>query len=44
MRPVLFNTIQRRPIGVTLNQSLAVQKCDTIEKLAEPWINDLVDL
>ena len=44
VRPVLFNTIQRRPLGVTINQSLAAQKCDIIEKLVEPWVKDVVDL
>ncbi|PLB38627.1 putative RNA12 protein [Aspergillus candidus] len=43
-RPVLFNTVQRRPLGVSCNQSLAGSKCQIIEKLIEPHEHDLVDL
>lgn len=43
-RPVLFNTVLRRPLGVNLNQSLASSKCQMIEKLVEPHVNDLLDM
>lgn len=41
---VLFNTVQRRPLGVSCNQSLAGSKCQIIEKLIEPHEHDLIDL
>jgi hypothetical protein len=44
IRPVLFNTVPRRPLGVTANQSLAAMKCEIIEKYLEPYIQDVVDL
>ena len=43
-RPVLFNSVQRRPLGVACNQSLAGSKCQIIEKLIEPHEHDLIDL
>lgn len=43
-RPVLFNTVPKRPLGVTTNQSVAAAKCDIIEKFIEPGVEDLVDL
>ncbi|KAF2153591.1 hypothetical protein K461DRAFT_312932 [Myriangium duriaei CBS 260.36] len=43
-RPVLFNTVIRRPLGVNANQSLAASKCELIEKLLGPHVMDVVDL
>ena len=44
VRPVLFNTVPRRPLGVSANQSLPATKCEFIEKYLEPGVNDVVDL
>jgi hypothetical protein len=44
IRPVLFTMVPRRPLGVSQNQSLACNKCEVIEKLIEPYENDLVDM
>ncbi|KAE8359288.1 fungal-specific transcription factor domain-containing protein [Aspergillus caelatus] len=44
VRPVLFNTVPRRPLGVSANQSLPATKCELIEKYLEPNVDDVVDL
>lgn len=44
VRPVLFNTVPRRPLGVSATQSLPATKCEFIEKYLEPEVNDIVDL
>ena len=42
-RRVLFSTVPRRPLGVTMNQSLAAMKREVIEKYMEPDVRDLLD-
>lgn len=44
VRPVLFNTVLRRPLGVATNQSLASSKCELIEKFIGPYVQDLIDM
>lgn len=44
VRPVLFSTIPRRPLGVYSNQSLPAMKLEVIEKYLEPVTRDVVDL
>jgi hypothetical protein len=44
MRPVLFNTVPRRPLGLFSNQSLPATKCEIIEKYLEPNLDEVVDL
>jgi hypothetical protein len=44
MRPVLFSTVPRRPLGVSSNQSLPATKCEVIEKYLEPAVKDVVNL
>ncbi|QKX59406.1 uncharacterized protein TRUGW13939_06540 [Talaromyces rugulosus] len=44
MRPVLFNTVPRRPLGLFSNQSLPAMKCEIIEKYLEPNLDEVVDL
>lgn len=44
MRPVLFGTVPRRPLGVSSNQSLPATKCEIIEKYLEPAVKDVVNL
>ncbi|PYI02696.1 hypothetical protein BO78DRAFT_376485 [Aspergillus sclerotiicarbonarius CBS 121057] len=44
IRPVLFNTVLRRPLGVHSNQSLPAMKLELIEKYLEPATRDVVDL
>ncbi|RAQ71810.1 Zn(II)2Cys6 transcription factor [Aspergillus flavus] len=44
VRPVLFNTVPRRPLGVSATQSLPATKCEFIEKYLEPEVDVIVDL
>jgi len=44
IKPVLFNTVSRRPCGMNTNQTLAATKCEYIEKYLEPGVEDVVDL
>lgn len=43
-RRVLFNTVLRKPLGISANQSIAAGKLEVIEKLLEPHVMDLIDL
>ncbi|KUI61256.1 hypothetical protein VP1G_08434 [Cytospora mali] len=43
-KPVLFARVSKRPVGQTPNQTLASVKCQIIEKIVEPWTDELVDL
>ena len=42
-RPVLFTMVQKRPVGVTVKSSPSAEKLEIIEKLLEPFAEDLVD-
>lgn len=44
LRQVRFNLVPRKPLGVTVNQSLAASKCEVIEKYMDPDIDEFVDL
>lgn len=44
IKPVLFNTVSRRPLGMSTNRTLAATKCEYIEKYLEPGVGDVVDL
>lgn len=44
IKPVLFNTVSRRPLGMNTKQTLAATKCEYIEKYLEPGVEDIVDL
>ncbi|KAL4865299.1 hypothetical protein BDV12DRAFT_174822 [Aspergillus spectabilis] len=44
LRPVRFNMVPRRPLGVVANQSLAASKCEVIEKYMDPDINEYLNL
>lgn len=44
MRPVRFNIVPRRPLGVTANQTLAESKCEIIEKLMDPFVDEYINL
>lgn len=44
MRPVRFNIVPRRPLGVTANRTLAESKCEIIEKLMDPFVDDYINL
>ncbi|KAF9894550.1 hypothetical protein FE257_006435 [Aspergillus nanangensis] len=44
LRPVRFNLVPRRPLGVTVNQSLAASKCEVIEKYMDPDIDEYLNL
>ncbi|OAX80324.1 hypothetical protein ACJ72_05344 [Emergomyces africanus] len=43
-RPVLFDTVPKRPPGVTSHTSRASEKCELIEKFIQPNARDLIDL
>ncbi|ROW07338.1 hypothetical protein VMCG_03939 [Cytospora schulzeri] len=43
-KPVLFARVSKRPVGQTPNQTIASLKCQIIEKMVEPWADELVDL
>ncbi|KAL3476055.1 fungal-specific transcription factor domain-containing protein [Aspergillus californicus] len=44
LRPVRFNIVPRRPLGVVANQSVAASKCELIEKYMEPDIGEYLNL
>ncbi|KAJ5528295.1 hypothetical protein N7513_012454 [Penicillium frequentans] len=44
LRPVRFNIVPRRPLGITANQSLAASKCEIIEKYLDPDIDEHLEL
>ncbi|PGG98226.1 hypothetical protein AJ79_08935 [Helicocarpus griseus UAMH5409] len=44
VRPVLFDTVPKRPPGVVSHATRASEKCELIEKLVDPYAKDLVDL
>ncbi|KAJ5161418.1 hypothetical protein N7492_006810 [Penicillium capsulatum] len=44
MRPVRFNIVPRRPLGVTANQTLAASKCEVIEKYMEPDVDEYLNM
>ncbi|KZF25602.1 hypothetical protein L228DRAFT_266062 [Xylona heveae TC161] len=43
-RPTMFTTARRRPLGLLKNQNPTSNKCEMVEKLVEPHLQDLVDL
>ncbi|KAK2609607.1 hypothetical protein N8I77_003102 [Diaporthe amygdali] len=40
---VMFARVRRRPMGQTPNQTLASGKCQIIERIVEPWGDELID-
>ncbi|KAJ5742730.1 uncharacterized protein N7511_011131 [Penicillium nucicola] len=44
LRPVRFNIVPRRPLGVTGGQSLAASKCEIIERYMDPHIDEYLNL
>ncbi|CAG8363090.1 unnamed protein product [Penicillium salamii] len=44
LRPVRFNVVSRRPLGVSTTQSLAVSKCEIIEKYMHPDLDEYLNL
>lgn len=44
LRPVRFNVVPRRPLGVPPTQSLAASKCEIIEKYMDPYIDEYLSL
>ncbi|KAI5925211.1 fungal-specific transcription factor domain-containing protein [Camillea tinctor] len=41
-KPILFTPVRKGPLGLTTNSSPSYLKCQIIEKLLEPWVEDLV--
>lgn len=44
VNPVMFTTVRRRPLGHVKHQSCAAAKCEIIEKLIGPGIEELVNV
>lgn len=44
LKPVRFNVVPRRPLGVTANQSLAASKREVIEKLIDLNIDESINM
>ncbi|PYI13137.1 putative Zn(II)2Cys6 transcription factor [Aspergillus violaceofuscus CBS 115571] len=44
LRPVRFNLVSRRPLGVSASQTLAAAKCEVIEKYIGPNMEEYLDL
>jgi hypothetical protein len=42
-RPVMFTTMPKKPLGTRQHQSLASCKCELIEKLLEPFSQDVIE-
>lgn len=42
-KPVLFKTVQKRPLGMATNPSVAAEKLHIIEQLLQPSTTDVVD-
>lgn len=43
-KPVLFTMVQKRPLGLAVNRSPSAEKLEMIERLIEPFENDVIDL
>ncbi|KAH8901358.1 hypothetical protein GQ53DRAFT_707693 [Thozetella sp. PMI_491] len=43
-RPIMFNTVRRQPLGYSAGQSIASRNCQVVEKLIEPFCNELIDI
>lgn len=43
-KSTIFNTVRRRPLGTSSTQTTASLKCQIVEKLIDPFCNDLIDL
>ncbi|KAI1370184.1 fungal-specific transcription factor domain-containing protein [Hypoxylon crocopeplum] len=43
-RPILFTAVQKRPVGLTINPNPSYTKCQIIEKILEPWAEQLIDI
>ncbi|KAM5511046.1 fungal specific transcription factor domain-containing protein [Fusarium oxysporum f. sp. phaseoli] len=43
-RPVLFTTVQKRPVGLDSNLSFAEERLQLIEKILEHFTSDLLDI
>ncbi|KAI0095401.1 fungal-specific transcription factor domain-containing protein [Daldinia grandis] len=43
-RQVFFTVVQKRPLGLTINTNPSHSKCQVVEKLLEPWTEQLIDL
>ncbi|CAK7268013.1 hypothetical protein SEPCBS57363_002885 [Sporothrix epigloea] len=41
---VLFRSIRKRPLGFALAQTRSARKCEILEKMLEPWLDELIDL
>lgn len=43
-KPVMFKCVRKRPLGIAVAQTRSAQQCEIIEKMLEPWLDDLVQL
>lgn len=44
LRPILFNTVRRHPLGYRANQTDAAAKCEIVENLVTSFHGELIDL
>jgi hypothetical protein len=44
LSPVIFTKVQKKPLGLLVGSSPALEKLQTIEKLVEPFGPHLIDL
>jgi hypothetical protein len=44
LRPVRFNVVPRRPLGVSIKQSVAESKLEVIERYMDPHIDEFLNL
>jgi hypothetical protein len=42
--PVLFHKVMKRPVGVPANRSPSAEKLEIIEKLLEPYAEDVINV
>ncbi|KAI0853047.1 fungal-specific transcription factor domain-containing protein [Daldinia vernicosa] len=43
-RQVFFTAVRKRPLGFTMNANPSHSKCQVVEKLLEPWTQQLINL
>lgn len=42
-KPVLFTMVQKRPLGIAVNRSIAAEKLEIIEQLLQPYTVEVID-
>ena len=42
--PVIFGAVHRRPLGTSPSQTVASSKCEIIDKMLDPFCEDIISL